>query len=285
MHPFVIFLLVLLAVGIIALSISLPLYFVNKKYKNFALSHSEAIKELTEINKHYKFNDIKDYDMEHSYDNENFYDTISTRDYLIYQLVSIQNGVLKNLNNTYGNEIMFDKYSKEVKEKCVLNTFDTNDLLKNKRRLAKVEKKCFGSMIKTPRIEYSISVRLILTDLGDHYIRSKYTVFYPNEIRSLIDRINDQYNGFYRDEEIWKAIVRVERGKVSNKLRFAIYARDGNRCRICGRYSTTDLEIDHIIPIAKGGKTTFDNLQTLCRDCNKRKGSNIEPQRNYRSRR
>lgn len=58
-------------------------------------------------------------------------------------------------------------------------------------------------------------------------------------------------------------------------MRFAIYQRDGHRCRKCGR-KTDDLEIDHIVPIAKGGKSTMDNLQTLCRRCNREKGTNIE---------
>ncbi len=73
----------------------------------------------------------------------------------------------------------------------------------------------------------------------------------------------------------WQSICRVERGKVTNKMRFAIYERDHYRCRKCGK-STDDLEVDHIIPISKGGKSTFDNLQTLCHRCNYRKGSNIE---------
>ncbi|NLB48595.1 MAG: HNH endonuclease [Erysipelotrichia bacterium] len=58
-------------------------------------------------------------------------------------------------------------------------------------------------------------------------------------------------------------------------MRFAIYARDGYRCRKCKR-KTNDLEVDHIYPISKGGKSNFNNLQTLCRRCNKRKGANIE---------
>ncbi|WP_294755493.1 HNH endonuclease signature motif containing protein, partial [uncultured Ruminococcus sp.] len=32
------------------------------------------------------------------------------------------------------------------------------------------------------------------------------------------------------------------------------------------------LEVDHIIPIAKGGKTEANNLQTLCWRCNREKG-------------
>ena len=58
-------------------------------------------------------------------------------------------------------------------------------------------------------------------------------------------------------------------------MRFAIYKRDNYRCRKCGR-QTDDLEVDHIIPIAKGGKSTYDNLQTLCHRCNSKKSDNIE---------
>ena len=41
-------------------------------------------------------------------------------------------------------------------------------------------------------------------------------------------------------------------------------------------FRTNDLEVDHIIPISKGGKSTYDNLQTLCHRCNVRKGAKIE---------
>ncbi|MDD3841546.1 MAG: HNH endonuclease [Bacilli bacterium] len=57
-------------------------------------------------------------------------------------------------------------------------------------------------------------------------------------------------------------------------MRFAIYQRDHYRCQKCGR-QTNDLEVDHIVPIAKGGKSTYDNLQTLCHRCNSAKGSNL----------
>ena len=55
-------------------------------------------------------------------------------------------------------------------------------------------------------------------------------------------------------------------------MRFSIYERDGYRCRYCGRTEDFDyLEIDHIKPIAKGGKSTYDNLQTLCKRCSQMK--------------
>ena len=35
------------------------------------------------------------------------------------------------------------------------------------------------------------------------------------------------------------------------------------------------MEFDHIVPFSKGGKTELDNLQLLCRKCNKRKKDKI----------
>lgn len=56
------------------------------------------------------------------------------------------------------------------------------------------------------------------------------------------------------------------------KLRFLVMKRDNFKCCMCGASPAKDpsveLHIDHIIPWAKGGETTFDNLQTLCSKCN-----------------
>jgi 5-methylcytosine-specific restriction endonuclease McrA len=37
----------------------------------------------------------------------------------------------------------------------------------------------------------------------------------------------------------------------------------------------SDLELDHIHPESKGGETVYENIQLLCRRCNRRKGSKL----------
>jgi hypothetical protein len=59
-------------------------------------------------------------------------------------------------------------------------------------------------------------------------------------------------------------------------LRFRVFQRDRFRCIACGRSPATDLNIvlhaDHVTPVALGGKTVLENLQSLCETCNLGKG-------------
>ncbi len=58
--------------------------------------------------------------------------------------------------------------------------------------------------------------------------------------------------------------------RISPPMRQEVLKRDGYRCVECG--STSYLEFDHIIPLARGGATSVKNLQVLCRQCNRKKG-------------
>ena len=266
------FIIFLFAALIVFLSIYVPFAIVRHKYTSFVKKHSISIQTLNSINSNYKFISIPSFDMRHDYDNDNFFENISCRDYLIYQLQYQQKEVAYAINNTWKNKKMFEQYLEEIKEKCALNNFDTDNKPKNLKRLAKYEQKVFLKTCLNPTVSFSIKVRLVSKKMNGVTRDSKSKSFEQAEIMSIIRDLNNKKGNFYTNEKIWDAICRVERGKVSNKMRFAIYQRDGYRCRCCGR-RTKDLEIDHIIPIAKGGKSTYNNLQTLCHRCNLRKGT------------
>jgi 5-methylcytosine-specific restriction endonuclease McrA len=53
-----------------------------------------------------------------------------------------------------------------------------------------------------------------------------------------------------------------------------VLVRFDNLCAKCARPSK--LEVDHIIPISKGGSNYIGNIQPLCRSCNAKKWTNIE---------
>lgn len=64
----------------------------------------------------------------------------------------------------------------------------------------------------------------------------------------------------------------------NQRLRFLVMQRDNFKCCLCGRSPATDpvqLVVDHIYPWAQGGETTYENLQTLCRECNSGKSDLI----------
>lgn len=67
-----------------------------------------------------------------------------------------------------------------------------------------------------------------------------------------------------------KGGVRIQ---IPNDIANAVWNRDGGRCCKCG--SNEELEFDHIIPVSKGGATSFRNLQLLCHKCNLKKSDRI----------
>ena len=248
--------------------------YIGKKCETFVLEHSVAIKKISEINARYHFEHVPNLDMHHFYDNQHFYLDISPLDYLTYQLVSKKDEVLRAIDSAEKNKTIFSDYLKNVEAIQEFGKYDTEaPLFFEKIRIAK-EKKIFNGKKITPVTDLVIQVVITLTNIHGRYRDEKIDFFDSKEIKQIIRKILQKDGDFYKDEDVWQSICRVERGKVTNKIRFAIYERDGNRCRRCG--STHDLEIDHIYPISKGGKSNFANLQTLCHACNSLKSNKIE---------
>jgi 5-methylcytosine-specific restriction endonuclease McrA len=75
--------------------------------------------------------------------------------------------------------------------------------------------------------------------------------------------------------------IHAERRKLTTKLRWAVLQRDDFKCLKCGADAATSpsvrLDVDHIVPVARGGKTVAENLRTLCNLCNNGKGVSLTP--------
>lgn len=98
--------------------------------------------------------------------------------------------------------------------------------------------------------------------------------FMEDRIQFMKDNnFNISYNNYHKKDQ---------RSLLTKKLKDYIKERDNFTCQICGKYMPDEvgLQIDHIIPIAKGGKTVPENLRVLCSKCNGRKGQKLENKQN-----
>lgn len=90
-------------------------------------------------------------------------------------------------------------------------------------------------------------------------------------LENLVDLISQKVK--------YKKSVAGQRALMTRALREKIKARDNYTCQCCGLSTKQEpnllLEIDHIIPVSKGGITSEENLQTLCWRCNRAKSNKI----------
>lgn len=114
-----------------------------------------------------------------------------------------------------------------------------------------------------------------------NYQRSAYTV--RNEIERfscdyayLMDRDRRLYEIGY-ETTLEKYHSKTQRKLMTPELRLQIKVRDNYTCQMCGKYMPDEvgLQIDHIVPVSKGGKTVPSNLQVLCDKCNRSKSNKI----------
>ena len=100
-------------------------------------------------------------------------------------------------------------------------------------------------------------------------------------IKLDIDNLNN-FIGYLSEIVKFKKSAAGQRALMTSKLREKIKQRDNYTCQKCGLSINDEknllLEIDHIIPISKGGMSTEENLQTLCWKCNRTKGSKVDIQ-------
>ena len=79
----------------------------------------------------------------------------------------------------------------------------------------------------------------------------------------------------------------ARKAKIPAKVRATVLARDNHICRACGFGGSANyagfLDCDHIVAESRGGKTTVDNLQCLCKICNGAKGDRFDRQFKVRS--
>jgi len=84
-------------------------------------------------------------------------------------------------------------------------------------------------------------------------------------------------HGFIELPAVIRLKYRITRNAIKRAFsRGAVFKRDGFCCQYCSRsLSTKQITLDHIIPVSKGGVSSFDNCVASCGECNIRKGAKL----------
>lgn len=139
----------------------------------------------------------------------------------------------------------------------------------SKSSYAEIESQAVHSIKINPIINLKIRVRVFyISPAGRNYYAKDYLIDF-NGLNEIFERISEK--------NLYKESIKYQRALMTNSKRYDILKRDGFRCQICGRTQLdgAKLEVDHIIPVSKGGKTVDHNLQTLCHECNQGKKAKI----------
>jgi rubrerythrin len=117
----------------------------------------------------------------------------------------------------------------------------------------------------------TVEYKFVYTSNGGRTQKSFTVPMTEEVIIQLIDTLQNKLTQ--------SSFSKEQRKLMTSKLRQKIKERDNYTCKICGNSTHKEpnllLEIDHIVPVAKGGYTEEDNLQTLCWKCNRHKSDNL----------
>ena len=162
---------------ILFLCIFIPVHTYITKRNNWIIEHSYGIAKLKEINNKYKTFAMPRAVITHSYDNKKFYEDISAKDYLMYQLANNYQTLSKIADDSFIKDCGYGDYLSEIKSECKLNSFSLEIPYKNKLKIKEVERKLFKSLIKPKTKKFCAKVTLKLISMNGEYVKSKQTSF------------------------------------------------------------------------------------------------------------
>lgn len=122
-------------------------------------------------------------------------------------------------------------------------------------------------------MDINLPFKAFLIDVLYRASKNKYSLDNKNDFLTMYKPIEKKIIKTRMLEII--ADKKDNRVPISNKLKHEIWRRDDFTCQYCGRgINEVELEIDHILPVSKGGTIAPSNLQTLCFECNRKKSDN-----------
>ena len=121
----------------------------------------------------------------------------------------------------------------------------------------------------------SLLYQEVATVVDENYVQYKF-----DDWKELSQMMDEAPNGFVHTPHFKIAvpdIIRLENYESIPKrsvkfTRRNVYQHYGYKCCYCGnKFHTQNLNLDHVVPRSRGGRTNWDNIVTSCIPCNTRK--------------
>jgi len=267
---------ILLVILSLAFLVIVILYIRSRIVDSKILKYSGKVASLLMLNQSFIFHTVrKNMIIRKQYDNKSNFNKIEPA-YLMSanirdNIADFGNLIAKIKENRINKQI-YDKKVEAIISKPVDKIVE--GLKISKKEYIYREKKILRKFIISPIIDCQLCVYMSYSSAKGKVNLSKSNCFTFDDIFTSFESVSRSR----LDKQTYSKLALVERGEISDSLRYDILKRDNFRCTICGasKNEGARLHVDHILPIAKGGKSIPSNLRTLCERCNIGKSDKLE---------
>lgn len=268
----------ILTVVLLLIGASLAIFFILREKKLNACVEASSVKiaELLKLNESIGFLDIPpEFKVVRYYDNKNNFNRIDPAYLMTAEMRNNIDFFSSYFDRLQQNRNKWMQYEARIQEIVALDSAVDFEKIKiqesafkhrearlfAKRRITPVTNSVFHVVMQYS----SRQGRVQLAKTGSYSFEDMFACF-------------ESISRSHLDKTVYSGLTAVERGEVSDSLRYDILRRDNFTCVLCGVSAKQGarLHVDHIIPISKGGKSVPGNLRTLCERCNIGKLDKIE---------
>lgn len=254
-------------VALVGALVYLACLHIARQRRRFLYAHSTAMHAIRDINARYEgcFFDYQDsYLYRADLSSKQKFDRFDAEGYLfaiVRETLPTWEDVLRRAASNTAN---YDAYCAEC-DRALSRSATPRQVpwyFGSRKRYRRFECAQFRSQVLHPKHGLDVRVAWSYTSPAGRNNYADAQDFGLPEVAGLV--------GAGHDRRAYEASAKYQRGLVTPKVRFEVFRRDGYRCQICGRTQAegAKLVVDHIVPVAKGGTSDMDNLQTLCFECN-----------------
>ncbi len=266
----------IVAIAIVAIVLFAVFAIREKRINDKVLSNSKKIEMLLALNEKTRFYNITDsFEVFKHYDNKSNYNRIEPAYLMTAKIrsdVSFFSDYVKKIRHNQNENLQYQKEIEDIISTKYLVDYDEMKI--SERVYRKHEVKLFNERKLTPVTDCWFTVNMSYSSPKGKVNLSKSDSFTFDDLFVCLESVSRSY----LDKDTYSRLAAVERGEISDSLRYDILNRDNFTCVICGASSRQGarLHVDHIVPISKGGKSVPSNLRTLCERCNIGKSNKTE---------